>query len=189
MTKPKFSSFSILCLSTAALIVFVGAVVPLRASDPVGAYAIIEKVVLEPNATEPTAVQIFGVFSFAVRRAADGTQPWPAGSFGTANSGDVYGAVQKGYLHYTCAKGKEATCRNEWTDLKSLAGTPEVIGFGSRWAMTGRIHPINEKSSTPDVYPLNVGLVKMGNYGARDMPNRSQYPDLIAALQAASRAK
>jgi len=186
MTKPKFSSFSVLCLSAVALVL---TIVPLRASDPVGAYAIIEKVVLEPNATEPTAVQIFGVFSFAVRRAADGTQPWPAGSFGTANTGDVYAAVQKGYVYYTCPKGKEATCRNEWTDLKSLAGTPEVIGFGSRWAMTGRVHPVTEKSTTPDVYPLNVGLVKMGMHGGTTMTNRSQYPDLIAALQAASRAK
>jgi len=186
MTKPRFSSLSILCLSVCAL---VASVVPLRASDPVGAYAIIEKVVLEPNATEPTSVQIFGVFSFAVRRTADGTQPWPAGSFGTANTGDVYAAVQKGYLHYSCPKGKEATCRNEWADLKSMAGTPEVIGFGSRWAMTGHLHPVTEKSSTPDVYPLNVGLVKMGTHGGTTMTNRSQYPDLIAALQAAARAK
>ena len=186
MTKPRFSSLSILCLSVCAL---VASVVPLRASDPVGAYAIIEKVVLEPNATQPTSVQIFGVFSFAVRRTADGTQPWPAGSFGTANTGDVYAAVQKGYLHYSCPKGKEATCRNEWADLKSMAGTPEVIGFGSRWAMTGHLHPVTEKSSTPDVYPLNVGLVKMGTHGGTTMTNRSQYPDLIAALQAAVRAK
>jgi hypothetical protein len=78
MTKPKFSSFSVLCLSAVALVL---TIVPLRASDPVGAYAIIEKVVLEPDATEPTAAQIFGVFSFAVRRAADGTQPWPSRQF------------------------------------------------------------------------------------------------------------
>jgi hypothetical protein len=186
MTKPKFSSLSVLCLSAVALVLLV---VPLRASDPVGAYAIIEKIVLEPNATEPTSAQIFGVFSFAVRRTSDGTQPWPAGSFGTANTGDVYGAVQKGYLHYSCPKGKETTCRNEWSDLKSVAGTPEVIGFGSRWAMTGRIHPITEQSTTPDVYPINVGVVRMqvksGSYG----PKAASYPDMIAALQAAARAK
>jgi hypothetical protein len=185
MTRPKLSSLFLFC-SLAALAI---AVVPLRASDPVGAYAIVEKVVLEPNATEPAAVRVFGVFSLAVRREANGTQPWPPGSFGTANTGDVYAAVQKGYLYYMCTRGQEATCRNEWRDLKAVAGTPEVIGFGSRWAMMGRVRTATEKASTPDIYPLNVGLVKMGIHGGTTMPNRSQYPDLIAALQAAARAR
>ena len=183
MTRPKLSS--LLCLLAAVGI----AVVPLRASDPVGAYAIIQKVTLAPNDTEATSVQIQGVFSFAVRRDSSGQQPWPAGSFGTANTGDVYAAVQKGVLYYTCAKGKEAACRNEWADLKTIAGTNQVIGFGSRWAMTGTVRPVLEKTATPDVYPLNVGLVKMGIHGGTTMQNRSQYPDLIAALEAAARTK
>lgn len=186
MTRSKLSTLHVLCLLTAALAV---AVVPLRASDPVGAYALIEKVVLEPNTGPATSVQIFGVFSFAVKRAADFTQPWPPGSFGTPNTGDVYAAVQKGYLYYTCAGGKESACRNEWADLKTIAGTGDVVGFGTRWAMTGRVRAVTDKPAAPDVYPLNVGLVKMGIHGGTTMPNRSQYPDLIAALQAAARAK
>jgi hypothetical protein len=46
-----------------------------------------------------------------------------------------------------------------------------------------------EKPENPDVYSLNVGLVKMGQYGNTGMQNRSQYPDMIAALQAASRVE
>jgi len=185
MTRFKLSSLSLLSLLAALAITAVS----VRASDPVGAYAIIDKVVLEPNATEPATVQLFGVFSFAIRRDANGTQPWPPGSFGTANTGDVYGPVQKGYLYYTCTPGKETLCQKEWADLKAVAGTSEIIGFGSRWAMSGRVRTAAEKAATPDVYSLNVGVVKMGIHGGTTMPNRSQYPDLIAALQAASRAK
>lgn len=186
MTRPTLSTLPILCLLTAALAV---TAIPLHASDPVGAYGVIDKVVLEPNTGPATSAQIFGVFSFAVKRAADFSQPWPPGSFGTQNTGDVYAAVQKGYLYYTCASGKEAACRNEWADLKALAGTGDVVGFGSRWAMTGRVRAVTEKAAAPEVYPLNVGLVKMGIHGGTTMTNRSQYPDMIAALQAAARAK
>jgi hypothetical protein len=175
-----------LCILLAVVAI---AVVPLRASDPVGAYTIVDKVVLEPNATEPTSAQIFGVFSFAVPRAKDFSQPWPPGSFGTPNTGDVYAAVQKGYVYYTCPKGKEATCAAEWTDLKSLAGKGEVVGFGTRWAMTGRVRLATEVPTSPDVWPLNMGVVKMGNYRPTGNTNRSQYPDLIAALEAASKSK
>jgi len=161
-------------------------VIPLRASDPVGIYGIVDKVIEAPNATAPTSVQVWGVFSLAIRRDANGNQPWPPGSFGTANTGDVYGPVQKGYLHYTCPAGKETLCRAEWSDLQTLAGKPDVIGFGSRWAATGRVRPATEAVGSPDSYPLNVGLVKMGIHGGTTMQNRSQYPDLISALKAAA---
>ena len=187
MTRENRSIHSILIL--ASLIVGAAAVA-VRASDPVGAYTIVEKVVRQPNSTEPTSVQIFGAFSFAIRRDANGQITHPPGSFvGTADPGDVYAAVQKGYLFYTCPAGKEQTCRAEWNDLNSIAGTGQIVGFGTRWQMTGRVRPASEPPANPDVYPLNVGIVKMGSYGASGLTNRSQYPELIAALQAASRAK
>ncbi|HEX5071146.1 MAG TPA: hypothetical protein VFV78_13095 [Vicinamibacterales bacterium] len=176
-------------LAVSALAAILVAVVPLHASDPVGAYTIVEKVVLAPNPTAPTTAQIFGVFSFAVPRNKDFTQPWPPGSFGTANTGDVYAAVQKGYLFYSCPAGRETACRAEWNDLGAVAGKGDVVGFGTRWAMTGRVRQASEAPANPDVYPLNVGVVKMGIHAGTTMQNRSQYPDLIAALQAASRSK
>jgi hypothetical protein len=36
-----------------------------RASDPVGVYALVEKVVLEPNEKAPERIQIWGAFSLA----------------------------------------------------------------------------------------------------------------------------
>jgi hypothetical protein len=176
-----------LCILTA--VVAIAVIVPLRASDPVGAYTIVDKVVLEPNSTEPTSAQIFGVFSFAVPRNKDFTQPWPPGSFGAQNTGDVYAAVQKCYVYYTCPKGKETACAAEWMDLKSVAGKGEVVGFGTRWAMTGRVRPATEVPTAPDLYPLNVGVVriqvKSGSYGATG----TRYPDLIAALETAAKSK
>jgi len=161
-----------------AMVVAVGfLVLPLKASDPVGTYALIDKVVLEPNELEPTAVQIFGAFSFAVPRGKDGVQPKPAGSFGEERLANVYTAVQKGYLYFTCAKSKDAACVNEWNDLKSMAGKGEVVGFGFRYDTTPRVRKIGEKPTSPDLYSTNIGVVKMGKAMIT--------ADLVAALKAA----
>jgi len=124
MTRPKpFAAFAVMAILMVAAR-------PLHASDPVGVYALIDKVVFEPSEANPTAVQIWGAFSLAVPRSSDGAQQKPEGSFGSLTNGDIYAAVQKGYLYLSCAKGKETTCRNEWTDLKSVAGKHEIVGFG-----------------------------------------------------------
>lgn len=155
MTRPKLST---LFLLTALLAL---AVAPLRASDPVGCYGIIEKVVLEPNDTEPTAIQIWGAFALS-----------------TPTMGNNYGAVQKGYLYYNCPKGKDSTCLAEWFDMKARAGKGEVIGFGNRYGNTvTRVRPTTEKVAAPDVYPINIGLAKMGQYAG------VTYPELEKALK------
>lgn len=158
MTKHKLSSLFMLI----ALVAFT--VAPLRASDPVGCYGIIEKVVLEPNDLEPTAIQIWGVFALS-------TAPY---------TGNTYNAVQKGYLYYTCPKGKDSTCLAEWFDLKKMTGTGEVIGFGNRYGNSvTRVRPATETVASADVYPINVGLVKMGHYAG------VTYPEIEKALKAA----
>jgi hypothetical protein len=173
MTRPKL-------FGVCAAIAFLTAM-PVHASDPVGVYALIDKVVFEPSETNATAVQIWGVFSLAVPRSSDGTQSRPAGSFGTVNNGDIYGAVEKGYLYLTCAKGKETTCRNEWADLKSLAGKRETAGFGSRYGNHMTVRKTTDRPESPDEYASNIGVVKLGSYSAN--------PALAAALDAASRSK
>jgi hypothetical protein len=165
--------------------------VSVLASDPVGVYCRIEKVVLEPNATTPSAIQIWGAFSFAqpIYAAAN-----PPGTFGNASVGDLYGPVQAGYLYYTCPKGQESVCRAEWNDLKTAADKHEVVGIGGRHSANGRVRKADEKAASPDPYILNVGVVSIGAYratstAARDLTNRTQYPDLIAALEAALKSK
>ena len=93
-------------------------------------------------------------------------QSKPAGSFGTVNNGDIYASVQKGYLYFTCPRGKETTCRNEWTDLKSLAGKHEVAGFGSRFGTGMTVRKATDRPAAPDQYASNVGVVKLGSYSA-----------------------
>ena len=156
--RPKLSTLFVLI----ALIAL--AVAPLRASDPVGCYGIVERVVLEPNDTEPTAVQIWGAFALA-------TAPF---------TGNTYNPVQTGYLYYTCPKGKDSTCLAEWLDMKKSIGKGEVIGFGDRYGKTTtRLRPATEKATAPDVYPINIGLVKMGHYAG------VTYPEIEKALKAA----
>jgi hypothetical protein len=165
--------------------------VPLRASDPVGVYCLIEKIVLEPNTTTPTAVQIWGAFSFAQPIYASTNPP---GTFGNAQVGDLYGSVQTGYLYYKCPSGKESLCRKEWADLSSTVAKHEVVGIGGRHSDNGRVRKTDEKTASPDTYVLNLGVVPIGTYrppttAARDLTNRTQYPDLIAALEAALKKK
>lgn len=115
------------------------------ASFPVGIYAIVDKVVIEPSATEPQRIQIWG--NFAV---------WD-------DSGSGYRSPAQGYLYFTCPKEQVAICRNEWADLRAIAGKDETVGFGSRSLLAGRVRQNNEAASAPDTYPIQFGVIKMGS--------------------------
>jgi len=159
-------------MSTGSLIGFAAlgamlAVTPVKASDPVGVYALVERVVFEPNESAPTAVQIWGAFALSVTPEK---RPYPPE--------ERYGAAQKGYLYYTCPAGKAAQCTAEWKDLQKMAGGADIAGFGTRWG-TGwpKIRRADEKAVSPDVYQLNTGVIRMGKNG--------EYPALATALKAA----
>lgn len=116
------------------------------ASDPVGIYGIVEKVVFEPNESSPQRIQIWGAFALT-----DGQR------------GDGYLRPQRGYLYYTITPGKEDVCRKEWADLKTVAGTGQGIGFGARYNTKTRLRKTTDKVEAPDTYPIGMGLTKMGN--------------------------
>lgn len=139
MTKRRLFSSGLLI----AVLAF-GAV-PVSASDPCGVYGIVEKVVLEPNDTEPTSVQVWGVFGLS-----------------DAKFGGGYVAAQRGYFYYTCTKGRDTTCVNEWNDLKSVAGKEQFVGFGGRYLATGRLRKVDEKPAAPDIYPIQMGVMRFG---------------------------
>ena len=86
-----------------ALLIGLAGLALAHASDFVGVYARIDKVVLEPNSDSPERIQVWGVFALA--------QP------GTADS---YSPPTRGYMYFTLVTGKEDVCRKEWTDLKAL---------------------------------------------------------------------
>jgi hypothetical protein len=118
--------------------------VALHASDLVGVYAVIDKVVLEPSDAAPQRIQIWGAFALSDGKA-----------------GSNYGAAEKGYLYYSCPAGQETVCRKEWEDLKTVAGKDTGVGFGERFKETGRIRKAADKPASPDAYPIARGVVRL----------------------------
>jgi hypothetical protein len=114
-----------------------------RASDPIGIYTLIDRVVLEPAEGPAARIQLWGAFSFA----------------GKPGTGDSYDPPARGYLYYAAQEGQEEVTRNEWSDLKKSAGTGKVLGFGSRYQSKGTVRSPFEKPAAPDPYPLNFGVV------------------------------
>lgn len=131
--------FIVILLSAAAAI-HVGA------SVPVGVFAYIDKVVLEPADAEPQRVQIWGAFALWDERTGLG-----------------FRAPERGYLYYSCSREQIGICRNEWADLKSIAGSGQIIGFGSRSLVAGRVRATSERASAPELYPIQFGVVQMGS--------------------------
>ena len=116
--------------SSARLLVMMGLLVgatQLTASGPLGIYGIVEKVVVEPNEETPERIQVWGAFAYV-----DGA------------AGLTVSAVKRGYLYFrfpTVADGvthrsQVEVIKNEWADLKAVAGTGQAIGFG-RWGYIG----------------------------------------------------
>jgi hypothetical protein len=128
----------------------VGATAGLYASDRIGVYAVIDKVVFEPSDAAPERVQIWGAFALA-----------------DLKDGSAYGAAQNGYLYFSCPRGRESICRKEWYDLKSLAGKNVGAGFGQRYESAARVRKSDEKPSSPDVYVIQNGVVRVENASDR----------------------
>lgn len=117
-----------------------------QASDPTGVYAVVDRVVLEPNAQTPERAQVWGTFAVAL-----------------PSRGSQYGAPERGYMYFRLAPGKEDVTRREWADFKKIAGTGQVVAFGSRWEEQGRgrVRKADEKVSAPDVHPVSSGIVRL----------------------------
>jgi hypothetical protein len=149
------------------------ATVPVGASDPIGIYCVVQKVVLEPDTCAPTRVQIWGAFSMS--------NPQTGG----------YTDVMTGYLYYAVPPDTNAAVMAnnkvvaaEWLDLKTVAGSGEVVGFAGRRGALGRVRPGTEKPENPDVYPaLNMGVVRLHN---NNWARAAWYTDMAAALKRAA---
>jgi len=126
-----------------------------HASDFTGVYARIDKVILEPDGDSPDRVQVWGVFSIAER-----------------DNPNQYTAPARGYLYFKIDRNPQAA-RNEWNDLKQAAGSREIVAFGMRGNQP-RLRKPDEKPDSPDAYPVNVGVHKVGS--------RNDYPPVRALL-------
>ena len=124
-----------------------------NASYPVAVYALVDKVVMEPSADKPERAQIWGVFVVAKLDKPNGFE-----------------APRRGYLYVKLPKDQEQQVRMEWADLKGLAGTRQVVGFGNRvpnngcatCPMKARVRKADEKPEAPDFYSSGWdGVIKM----------------------------
>ena len=116
-----------------------------HASGPISVYALVDTVTFEPNGEHPERVRVSGVFITAEPRS------------------DVYSAPQRGYVYFALpAQNKELALR-EWADLKSVAGTRQVVGLGSSWASQVRVRKPDEEPKSPDSHPIGNGMVKVNS--------------------------
>jgi hypothetical protein len=150
-------------LKRSAVVAFVAALhlaVPLNAGEPqatgpFGIYGYVRRVVREPDASNPTRIQIWGTFSISVSR-------FPG----------EYHAPERGYLYFERSSGDDATLA-EWAELQQLADTggPWINAVGkygitgfTRQDVTARVRTSDEKPANPDPYRGGRGVVKV-SYG------------------------
>ena len=113
---------------------------PAPASDPIGVYAIVDRVVLEPDSITPERIQIWG--AFVVQEAPS------------------HYRLARGYLYYQPNPSYPRATFVEWSDLRTLAGTNRVIGFGGRYGGNGRVRSEGDRAVEPDVYPIGTGIYR-----------------------------
>ena len=133
-------------LAPLALLLVAG---PARASDFVGVYARVTKVVFEPDEANATRVQLHGAFAIADPR-----------------DGNAYFNPVVGYVHYACPPGKEAVCRMEWQDVKKFSAQGHCVGYGARFLQNGTVRPSNQAPGNPEPYPIQMGVVNASTNGA-----------------------
>ena len=130
-------------LCVAALLA--GAASTARASDPNGIYAFVDRVVFEPGDARPERIQIWGGFALAK----------------TGNRHE-YGDADRGYLYFKLRAGDEEVCKKEWADLRAVAGTGQLVSFGSRYEKAPpTLRKTDAKPENPDVYPKSWGMNKV----------------------------
>jgi hypothetical protein len=144
----------ILYLTAAVAAVSVGVNVT-RASGPVGVYALIDKIAFEPNADHPDRVRISGVFMLSSMPDGCGAPSNPCST--------SYSSAERGYLYCSLPGQYREQALREWSDLKSVAGTRQVVGFGAAWRGNDlKLHKTGEKAEAPQAWPSNnSGVVKV----------------------------
>ena len=145
-------------LCAAALLA--GAASVTRASDPNGIYAFVDRVVFEPSDAKPERIQVWGGFALA-----------------KAGNKYEYGTAERGYLYFKLRAGEEEVCQKEWADLKAVAGTGQIVSFGSRHDPTPvTVRKADAKVENPDTYPKSWGLTKVRarDYGPLNQLNKLQ---------------
>jgi hypothetical protein len=109
------------------------------ASDPVGVYAVIERVEFEPNSAQPERVRLYGWFAMSDVTSREYKQP------------------QHGWLCYSLPAEQQDLCRREWKDMEDVAGSGKCVAFGVRRRELGKVAEKKE-GLTPVPYTVAAGL-------------------------------
>jgi hypothetical protein len=148
----------------------------LSASGPVGIYAIVERVVFEPDEAHAERVQVWGAFAYV-----DG---------GASGQGLETSRAARGYLYFTLPRldlrgatpDDVPNARREWADLKAIAGTGQAVGFGE-WLYSGRfegLSPDASKNNPPHIFQRSAPGSEMADFRVRPA---SEAPAAPAAYQ------
>lgn len=164
---------------------------PAPMKDLTGVYALIDRVVFEPNADQPERVQLWGVFSTSnLFELVDGVVE--------SIEMDRFHAPRRGYMYFQVNALDPSGTLAEWAELAQLAGTGQPVAFGSAspppWAYTasddaspyviridprdpstiqwvarynGRVRAARESVAAPDTFPLRGPGVALRAYASR----------------------
>jgi hypothetical protein len=154
-----------------ACVVLCGLVARARASDPIGIYAVIDRVVLEPSDAQPERIQIWGAFSVAMKQF-----------------GDEYSPPVRGYLYYQLPSEKAQAAKTEWSDMQKVAGTGQIIAFASRYQKFGTIRRGPGPAATGDVDESQVARL-ISQLDAEQQSKRDAATDELKRLGRGAESK
>ena len=149
----------------------------LVASGTVGIYALVDRVVIQPDSQAAVGIQVWGAFAF-VDGAVQSRGATPA---------------QRGYMYFAMPAStneeKQAILK-EWADLKAVAGTGQAVAFGDYHYLGAfgdavrivaavptstpnlvntveiRVHPESRSAADPVPYKTGAGIVKLSVAGS-----------------------
>ena len=144
-----------LSVGVVATLLAVAAPVPATLpSDPVGVFAIVDKVVMKPDAEQPNEVELHGAFA-----VAEGSR------------GSYYRAARRGVLRFSAGK-KPDEAVTQWRELQKHAGKGVCVAFSSRWEQFVPQNPLRVEAAGGQPGPLapygpamGVSVVQNVHYG------------------------
>jgi hypothetical protein len=137
--------------------------ISLAKNGNIGIYGIVDKVVFEPDESAPERVQIWGLF----------VVPVPISS-------GLYKAPQRGVLCFRLPTDRKEIAKKEWTELRRLAGSGQILGFTQYWVPNpgdpqGNPHTslvVHVQHDVPigsaDPYPLGIGVLTIDEHKQAD---------------------